>query len=298
MKRCELLIVGAGVAGMAAAVAAWDSGCRNLVLADRADRSGGILPQCIHEGFGLSAFGAELTGPDYADRWAAALKRTGVQLLLNTEVLSVTETKTAILSSREGLGELGFERLILATGCRERAVGSLPIAGTRPAGIFTAGQAQALINLRHQSLGRNILILGSGDLGMIMARRFTLEGKRVIAVVEQNDHYGGMARNHHRCIEQYHIPMLYRSTVSEIHGVGRICGVTLTQLDSGRREYISCDTLITAVGLIPERELARGLGDPDWLYLAGNCHRIHQVADSAAAEAEAIGKRIMQEGQR
>ena len=292
MSGTKLLIVGAGPAGIAAACAAWDSGCREIVLTDRNAAPGGVLPQCVHEGFGLAAYGRELTGPAYAEKLTERLKKTGVRFLCGTEVLRVTKDKTALLSSREGLCWLSFERLILAAGCRERSIGSLPVAGTRPAGIFTAGQAQEMINLRHWDPGDDVLILGSGDLGMVMARRFTLEGKRVIAVIEKEARYGGMARNYRRCIEALRVPMIYRSTVTEIHGAGRISGVTVQNLDSGSTRLIPCDTLITALGLIPERELARGLGEPDWLTLAGNCHRVHDLVDSAVDEAEAIGTHV------
>jgi NADPH-dependent 2,4-dienoyl-CoA reductase/sulfur reductase-like enzyme len=292
MSGTKLLIIGAGPAGITAACAAWDAGCREIVLVDRGGAPGGVLPQCVHEGFGLSSFGRELTGPAYAERLTDRLRSTGVHVMAGTEALRITEDRTALLSSREGLYRLDFERLILAAGCRERAIGSLPVAGTRPAGIFTAGQAQELINLRHLDLGRDVLILGSGDLGMIMARRFVLEGKHVIAVIEKESRYGGMARNYRRCIEAFQVPMLYRSTVMEIHGTKRISGVTVQNLDSGSTRFIPCDTLITALGLIPERELARGLGEPDWLFLAGNCRRVHDLADSAVCEAEAIGTRV------
>lgn len=290
MERTELLIIGAGAAGISAACAAWDAGCRDVVLADRLPYPGGILPQCIHEGFGLAAYGSELTGPAYAERLAKALAQTGVRFLPGQEVLAVTKEKTAVLSGSGGVEEIRFERLILATGCRERSIGSLPVAGTRPAGIFTAGQAQEMINLHHWQLGSRVVILGSGDLGMILAQRFTLEGKQVLAVLEQEAHFGGLARNYRRCIEAYHIPILYRRTIREIHGMPRITGVTVEDLYSGERELLPCDTLVTAIGLVPERELVRGLGDPGWLFLAGNCRRVHDLVDSAAAEAERIGK--------
>ena len=290
--KTELLIVGAGAAGIAAALSAWEAGCRDILLVDRRERPGGILPQCLHEGFGLASYGAELTGPDYTDRITERLAQTGVRLALGTEVLTVRGDKTALLSERSGLTELRFERLILAAGCRERNIGSLPVAGTRPAGVFTAGQAQEMMNLRGQDIGREVLILGSGDLGLIMARQFVLAGKHVIAVIEQGSRYGGMARNYHRCIEPYQIPLRCRATVSAIHGEGRLRGVTLRHLDSGAEELLPCDTLVTALGLIPERELVRGLGDPAWLSLAGNCHRVHDLVDSAVAEAEAIGARV------
>ena len=290
MERCKLFIVGAGPAGMAAAAAAREADCTDIVIADRSGRPGGILPQCVHEGFGLSALGTELTGPAYAGLLEARLEGSGIRLMLNTEVLRVSGDRTALLSGRSGLTELRFERLILAAGCRERSIGALPVAGTRPAGVYTAGQAQEMINLRRWDLGDRVVILGSGDLGMIMARRFSLEGKEVIALLEQETHIGGMARNYHRCIEAFRIPVRFRSTVSEVHGLGRVSGVTVRNLDSGEEEFLPCDALVTAVGLIPERELVRTLGEPDWLTFAGNCSRVHDLVDSAVAEAERVGR--------
>ena len=292
MENTELLIIGAGAAGISAASAAWDAGCRDVMLADRLPYPGGVLTQCLHEGFGLASFGKELTGPNYARRLAERLAQTGVRFWPGREVLAVTKEKTAVLSGSGGVEEIRFERLILATGCRERSIGSLPVAGTRPAGIFTAGQAQEMINLRHWQLGSRVVILGSGDLGMILARRFTLEGKQVLAVLEQNAHYGGLARNYHRCIEVHHIPIFYRRTIREIHGMPRITGVTVEDLDSGERKILPCDTLVTAVGLVPERELIRGLEKEGWLSLAGNCSRVHDLADSAAAEGAKVGGQV------
>lgn len=295
--QTELLIVGAGAAGMTAALSAWEAGCRDILLVDRRERPGGILPQCLHEGFGLTQYGRELTGPDYAERIARRLARTGVRLVFGTEVLAICGDKTAVLSGRRGLTELRFARLILASGCREKSIGAFPVAGTRPAGIFTAGQAQEMMNLRGQDLGDEVLILGSGDLGLIMARQFAMAGKHVIAVVEREAHYGGMARNFHRCIEAFGIPVLYRTTVTEIHGAKRICGVTLQNPDSGGTRFLPCGTLVTALGLIPERELIRGLGQQDWITLAGNCRRVHDLVDSAVAEAEQIGRAVGRERQ-
>ena len=292
MENTELLIIGAGAAGISAASAAWDAGCRDVMLADRLPYPGGVLTQCLHEGFGLASFGKELTGPNYARRLAERLAQTGVRFWPGREVLAVTKEKTAVLSGSGCVEEIRFERLILATGSRERSIGALPVAGTRPAGVFTAGQAQEMINLHHWQLGRRVVILGSGDLGMILARRFTLEGKQVLAVLEQNAHVGGMARNYRRCIEAYHIPIRYRCTIREIHGMPRITGVTVEDLDSGERKILPCDTLVTAVGLVPERELIRGLEEAPWLSLAGNCSRVHELADSAAAEGAAVGRDV------
>ena len=290
MIECRLLVVGAGAAGIASSVSAWKNGCHSILLVDRGMQSGGILPQCLHEGFGLAKYGKELTGPEYASQLTESLRETGVIFFPGTEVLSISHEKYAIISRRGLLDKISFEKLILAAGCREKTIGSLPVAGTRPAGIFTAGQAQECMNLHHQNLGEEILILGSGDLGMIMARRFTLERKHVIAVLEQDLSYGGMARNFHRCIEPYRIPIWYRTTITEIHGTGRITGVTVKNLDTGETKQIPCDTLVTAVGLIPERELVRTLDKPDWLYLVGNCRHIHELVDSAVAEAEQIAR--------
>ena len=292
MRACKLLVIGAGAAGISAAVAAWGAGCKDILLVDRGAAPGGILPQCDHKGFGLTEYGAELTGPDYAAHLEAKLLDTGVRFQSDTEVLSVSRGRIALLSSSGILEQVRFERLILAAGCREKSIGSLPIAGTRPSGIFTAGQAQEYINLRKQDPGSEVLILGSGDLGMIIARRFALERKHVIAVLEQNSHYGGMARNYHSCIEAFSIPLYCSITVREIHGEGRIRGVTTEHLGSGKREYIACDTLITALGLVPEQELIKGLEQEDWIFPVGNCRRVHDIVDSAVAEAAKIGRSI------
>ena len=290
MDRYELFIVGAGAAGISAAVAAWDAGARSILLADRAERLGGILPQCVHHGFGLASFGVELTGAEYARELTKALDATGVTVSLQTAVLSVSADRTALLSSRSGLRSIGFERMILATGCREENIGSLAVSGTRPAGIFTAGQAQELINLRQLDIGAEIVIVGSGDLGMIMARRFTLEGKHVVAVIEKERSYGGMARNYHRCIEQYSIPVHCSTELTRIHGGERVSAVGVRDRLTGQERRIECDTLVTAIGLTPERTLVSRLGSPDWLALCGNCARVHDIVDSAVSEAKETGK--------
>ena len=231
-----------------------------------------------------------MTGPVYAEKLVERLKSTDIQLLLNSEVLQITTNKTALLSRCDGLLCLKFERMILATGCRERSIWSLPVAGTRPAGIFTAGQAQEIINIRRKKLGNEVLILGSGDLGMIMARCVILTGSHVIAVVEQQASFNGMARNYHNCIEAFQVPMIFQTTISEIHGAKRLCAVTLRNLVRGEEKTVPCDTLITALGLIPERELVRTLEQPEWLFFAGNCNHVHSLVGSVIAEAEQIGK--------
>ena len=290
MEHCELLIIGAGAAGVSAAVAAWEAGVRDLLLVDSASAPGGILRQCSHRGFGRAVFGEEKTGPEYASFLLSGLEGTGVRLLPETEVLSVSGNRRAVLSSRTGLTELRFHRLILAAGCRERCIGTLPVAGTHPSGVFTAGQAQELLNLRHRLPGREIIILGSGDLGMIMAYQLQHVGAHVIAVAEQEDHYGGLARNYRRFLKPSGVPLLLRTTVTGLYGSGRLTGVLLRQLDTGEQTHIPCDTLVTAVGLIPDRTLVSGLGAPGWLSFAGNCHHVHELVDSAVAEAASVGR--------
>lgn len=293
MEHYDLLIVGAGAAGMAAALGAARAGVERILLADRNTQPGGILPQCIHSGFGLSWFHEDLRGPEYAARFASALAETDAQLRLETTVMELRGDRTALLSSRAALERVAFRRCLLCCGARERPVGALDVAGTRPAGVFTAGQAQKLVNLGGWDLGQRIVILGSGDIGMIMARRFTLLGREVVLMAEQAAAPGGLARNRKQCIEAFHIPLRLRTTVTEIHGFPRITGVTVRDLDSDETQFVACDALVTAVGLIPERELASPLlrdgALPDWLALAGNCGRIHEIVDSVTAEAMALG---------
>ena len=263
MERYDLLIVGGGAAGMAAALAAEKAGTKRILLCERSAYLGGILPQCIHNGFGLGYFHEDLTGPQYAARFIERMAASRAEVRLETTVLEICTDKTALLSAPGRVLRVGFERCILACGAREKPLGALPVSGTRPSGIFTAGQAQKLVNLGHYDIGSRIVILGSGDVGQIMARRFTLLGKTVAAMVEISDHLGGLVRNQKNCIEAYHIPVILNAAVTEVHGAGRIEGVTVRHLDTGAAERIACDTLVTAVGLIPERELLRPLAAPD-----------------------------------
>ena len=299
MERFELLIVGAGAAGMAAAVGAARAGAQRVLLADRNEVLGGILPQCIHSGFGLSYYHEDLTGPAYAARCAAALAETATEVRLGTAVLELRTDRTALLSGRGGVERVAFDRCLLCCGAWERPLGALPVIGTRPAGVFTAGQAQKLVNLGGYDVGRRIVILGSGDVGQIMARRFSLLGREVVAMVEQNAAPGGLARNRKQCLEAFHIPLRLRSTVTEVHGEGRVSGVTVKHLDSGETEELACDTLVVAVGLIPERELALPLlssgAPPDWLGFAGNCDFIHEIVDAVTVQALALGAAMAHE---
>ena len=296
MEQYELLIVGGGAAGLAAAVEAWDRGARRVLLCEHETFLGGVLPQCIHHGFGLGVFGEDLTGPDYARRWTERLAGTGTVVRTGTDVLSLSPDRTALLSGRGALERVGFDACLLCTGAREKPIGALPVSGSRPAGVFTAGQAQKLVNLGRCDIGSEIVILGSGDVGQIMARRLTLLGKRVAAMVEQADALGGLARNRRECIEAYRIPVRLGTSVTRLHGVGHLSGVTLRRRD-GAEELLPCDTLITAVGLLPDRALLTAFPEPlpRWLGCAGNCASIHDIVDAVSTHAASAVSALLRE---
>lgn len=283
MESCDVLIVGGGAAGISAARAAAEQYRGRVLLAERGEAPGGVLLQCAHRGFGPG-----LTGPETA---AALMKDfpQQVELWYNTTVLNITADRTALLSGRKiGLRQLGFRRLILATGCRERAFGSLGIGGTRPRGLYTAGQAQALLNQKGRLPEDPVVILGSGDLGLIMAGQLAEAGCDVAALVEQKAHCGGMARNR-RCIERYRIPLLCSSTVSRVCGGTALEGVMIKHLTTGEEAYLPCKSLLIAVGYEPERELVRGLEGAEWLQLCGNCREIHPMIESVIKEGKTAG---------
>lgn len=293
MESFDILVIGGGAAGMAAALKASELGAR-VLLAERDGSLGGILRQCIHSGFGLGYFGRDMTGPEYAAEFIEKIEKSAVELRTDTTVLELREDKTALLSSPAGAERVQFEKCLLCTGARERSIGSLRLGGTRPAGIFTAGAAQKMVNLGGYDIGNRVIILGSGDIGQIMARRLRLLGKEVVALVEQERQLGGLARNRRDCIEAFHIPVILDAEIREIHGFGRISGITI-RLGSGESMRLDCDTLITAIGLIPERELPEGLGQPDWLECCGNCDYIHEIVDTVSNQAEKAAEKIFRE---
>ncbi len=315
MKSIDLVIVGGGPAGMAAAVAAYDAGLRDILILERDSSLGGILRQCIHNGFGLHRFKEELTGPEYAYRYEQQVHERGIAFKLNTMVLDISPEKViTAMNSEDGMFMLSAKSIVLAMGCRERPKGALNICGTRPAGIFSAGTAQKFVNMDGYIPGKKIVILGSGDIGLIMARRMTLEGAEVKAVCELMPYSGGLARNIEQCLNDFGIPLLLSHTVVEIHGRERVTGVTIAKVDERRkpiaetRQYIECDTLLLSCGLIPENELTRQAGiemdritngasvDQDrqtsiaGVFACGNVLHVHDLVDYVSEEAEIAGR--------
>ena len=316
MRRLEVdvAVIGGGPAGLAAALAAHKEGAARVLIIERNHELGGILQQCIHHGFGLHRFKAELTGPEYAQRFINQVRETDIQVLLETMVLEVTEGRTIYaVNSSEGMLEISAKAVVLAMGCRERTRGALRIPGKRPAGIFSAGTAQRYINIDGYIPGRKAVILGSGDIGLIMARRLTLEGAQVEAVVEIMPYAAGLARNVVQCLEDFDIPLILQSTVVDIHGEDRLEGVTIARVDEdwkpipGSERKIDCDTLLLSVGLIPENELSGGAGvelDPitngpkvddtlmtsiPGIFACGNVLHVHDLVDNVSKEAERAG---------
>lgn len=313
MIHHDIVIVGGGPAGMAAAVAAYDAGCTDLVILDREPQLGGILMQCIHNGFGLHKLGRELTGPEYAAVYAQKVAERNIKVYTETMVTSVSPDKVVTAQSREGILKIQAKAVILAMGCRERSRGALNICGSRPAGVYSAGTAQKLVNCMGYQVGKRVVILGSGDIGLIMARRMSYEGAKVEAVCEVMPYSGGLTRNIVQCLEDFGIPLYLSTTVVQIHGDKRLEGVTIAQVDERRqpieetKRYIPCDTLLLSVGLIPENELTRAAGIPidpitngavvdencqtqvQGIFACGNVLQVHDLVDYVSEEAERAG---------
>ena len=310
----DVIVIGGGPAGMAAACSVWDSGVTDVAIIDREESIGGILKQCVHSGFGLHKLGRELTGPEYAAEYAKRVRERNIKVYPDTMVVEITKDKLVIATNRQGIMKIQAKAVILAMGCRERSRGALNIPGTRPAGVFSAGTAQKLINCEGYSVGKKVVILGSGDIGLIMARRMTLEGAKVEAVCEIMPYSGGLTRNIVQCLEDYSIPLYLSHTVAQIHGKTRLEGVTIAEVDENRRiiestkRYIECDTLLLSVGLIPENELTKMAGiaiNPvtggaivyqdrqttvDGIFACGNVLQVHDLVDYVSDEAEIAGR--------
>ncbi len=310
----ELIVIGGGPAGLAAAVAAYEKGVKDILIIERDQKLGGILNQCIHNGFGLHYFKEELTGPEYAARFIEMVKEKTIKVLLDTMVLEVTEDKEVhIVNKEHGYQILKTKALVFAMGCRERTRGAIGIAGSRPAGVFTAGTAQRYVNMEGYLVGKKVIILGSGDIGLIMARRMTLEGAEVLACVEVMPYSGGLTRNIVQCLDDYEIPLLLSHTITEIRGKNRVEQVVVSEVDekrqpiSGTEQIFDCDTILLSVGLIPENELSRDAKlDLDTktsgpfvyenmetsvpgIFACGNVVHVHDLVDFVTAESIKAG---------
>ncbi len=310
----ELVIVGGGPAGLAAAASAREHGVKDILIIERDTRPGGILNQCIHNGFGLHTFGEELTGPEYAARYISKVRAEEIPCLLGTIVTDISPDRRVTCISREGVSTIEAGAVILAMGCRERPRGALSIPGFRPAGIYTAGTAQRLMNIEGKKIGKEVVILGSGDIGLIMARRMTLEGAHVSAVSELMPYSGGLKRNIVQCLNDYGIPLLLSHTVTCIHGKEHVEGVTIQEVDAkrtpipGTEKYYPCDTLLLSCGLLPENELSKAAGiamnrvtgGPDvdeslstaipGIFACGNVLHVHDLVDYVSEEAARAGR--------
>lgn len=316
MVKVDVLIIGGGPAGLAAAVKLYQNGIENILIAERNPFLGGILNQCIHDGFGIKRFHDTLTGPEYANKFIDQVIRLHIPYMLNTTVTQITSEKKAVLVSEEGIKEIQAQAIVLAMGCRERTRGALAIPGSRPAGIYTAGTAQRYINLMNTQIGKNAVILGSGDIGLIMARRMTLEGIHVQGVFEIMPYPNGLPRNIQQCLNDFSIPLYLNYTITKINGKERVESVVVQEVSRDRKliegteKLISCDTVILSVGLIPENELSINAGiqiDPhtqgayvdeglqtsvEGIFAAGNVLHVHDLVDNVSDEAEHLADSI------
>ncbi len=315
MQTKDLIIIGGGPAGMSAAVSAYKEGIKDILIIEREESLGGILKQCIHNGFGLHKFGEQLTGPEYAERYSDEVEKLGIPYITETMVVDVSEDRVVTaVNKKDGYFQIKAGAIVLAMGCRERSRGALNIPGHRPAGIYTAGTAQKFVNIMGYMPGKKVVILGSGDIGLIMARRMTLEGAKVKAVCELMPYSGGLTRNIVQCLEDFDIPLMLSHTITEIHGKDRVEGVTICEVDEKRApktetaQYIECDTILLSCGLIPENELSKSAGvvldrvtsgavvtesretNIPGIFACGNVLHVHDLVDFVSDEAEIAGK--------
>ena len=309
----DIVIIGAGPAGLAAAISAYNAGAKDVLIFERDTRLGGILNQCIHDGFGLHYFKEALSGPEYAQRFIDKLSDTSIEVRSGCMVLSLNKERILEVSSSSGYSRIKAKSVILAMGCRERTAGAISLAGSRPAGIYTAGAAQNFVNMQNIMVGKRVVILGSGDIGLIMARRMTLEGAKVEEVLELMPYSSGLPRNIQQCLNDYDIPLHLSTTVLQVHGRERLEGLTVAKVDKqyhptqSSRRYIPCDTLLLSVGLIPENELSRQanvnlhpitggayvdeclMTSTEGIFACGNVLHVHDLVDHATVESELTG---------